>query len=98
MIHFFLLFLVLSLGDGENETVSTPDLTKCGINYCPAPAANNTDEDIENEDNFGASRYQLFILAGVYLACSILSAVVVALFVDPLSKYVPTYFSKDYSF
>merc|ERR1711936_1096524 len=63
--------------DGANETeiVSAPDLSKCGIHYCPAPAvvANDTDEgpEIEDEDNFSASRYQLFILAGVYLACSI---------------------------
>ena len=77
---------------GENATdiVHTPDLSKCGINYCPAPAAvvNETveEQEIEEEDNFSASRYQLFILAGVYLACSILSAVVVAIFVEPLSK------------
>ena len=38
------------------------------------------------EDNFSASSTQLYILAGVYLACSILSAIVVAVFVDPLSK------------
>jgi len=78
-------------GENETETVHTPDLSKCGINYCPAPAAvvNETveEQEIEEEDNFSASRYQLFILAGVYLACSILSAVVVALFVDPLSRY-----------
>ena len=67
---------------------------------------NITDEGEEIEDdNFSASRYQLFILAGVYLACSILSAVVVALFVDPLSKYVlnsskgflSTHFQSTYS-
>ena len=76
-------------GENETETVHTPDLSKCGINYCPAPAAviNETIEEQEiEEDNFSASRYQLFILAGVYLACSILSAVVVAIFVEPLSK------------
>ena len=49
------------------------------------PDVNNTEIDPE-EDNFSATSYQLYILAGVYLACSILSAVVLALFVDPLSK------------
>jgi len=84
---------VLSLkvgGENVTELVSVPDLSKCGINYCPAPAAivsNDTEQEIEDEDNFSASRYQLYILAGVFLACSIASAVVVALFVDPLSKY-----------
>jgi len=81
-------------GGNETEIVKVPDFSKCGINYCPAPAAvvNGTDEgqEIEDEDNFSASNYQLFILAGAYLACSIMAAVVVALFVDPLSKYGET--------
>ena len=85
------LFLVLGLeegGDNATEVDSVPDLSKCGVNYCPAvdnPDVNKTEIDPE-EDNFSATSYQLYILAGVYLACSILSAVVLALFVDPLSK------------
>ena len=47
---------------------------------------NTTEIESKAEDNFSASSTQLYILAGVYLACSILSAVVVAVFVDPLSK------------
>ena len=84
-------FLVLGLEDGggnATEVDIVPDLSKCGVNYCPAvdnPDVNNTEIDPE-EDNFSATSYQLYILAGVYLACSILSAVVLALFVDPLSK------------
>jgi hypothetical protein len=77
-------------GNGTELKEVVPDLSKCGINYCPAVSVetNSTGEEETDEDsNFSASRYQLFILAGVYLACSILSAVVVALFVDPLSKY-----------
>ena len=85
------LFLVLGLeegGDNATEVDNVPDLSKCGVNYCPAvdnPNVNKTEIDHE-EDNFSATSYQLYILAGVYLACSILSAVVLALFVDPLSK------------
>ena len=70
------------------------DLSRCGINYCPllesvdeSPQNQSLVDEQDNVDNFSATSNQLYTLAGVYLACSILSAVVVALFVDPLSKY-----------
>jgi len=85
---------VLGMTSDDNVTavISEPDLSKCGVNYCPAvPVDNsgvNTTEIVSKaEDNFSTSSTQLYILAGVYLACSILSAVVVAILVDPLSKY-----------
>ena len=78
-------------GDNATEVDSVPDLSKCGVNYCPAvenPDINKTEIDPE-EDNFSATSYQLYILAGVYLACSILSAVVLALLLTPYqSKYL----------
>jgi len=82
-------------GDNVTEVIKTPDLSKCGVNYCPAvpvdnSGVNTTEIESKAEDNFSASSTQLYILAGVYLACSILSAVVVAVFVDPLSKYGET--------
>ena len=73
-------------GDSAEDTSLTePDLSKCGINYCPAVSAPGN-ETADEADNFSATNYQLYILAGVFLACSICSAVTVALFVDPLSK------------
>ena len=87
-LHIFLVLGLKEDGDNATEIDSIPDLSKCGVNYCPAvdnPDVNKTEIDPE-EDNFSATSYQLYILAGVYLACSILSAVVLALFVDPLSK------------
>ena len=84
--------LLLVLGhdkNGNSTEVPQVDLGTCGVNYCPAePEApkNETLVEAPKEDNFSASTAQLYVLAGVYLACSILSAVTVALFVDPLSK------------
>ena len=88
-----IIFLVLSLVNNGNGTDTTEvpqvDLGTCGVNYCPAvpeEPKNETLVEAPKEDNFSTSTTQLYVLAGVYLACSILSAVTVALFVDPLSK------------
>jgi len=81
---------VLSTDRNVTETEGDEDFSKCGVNYCPAPPANQTNliegEEV-NEDKFSVTKQQRYILAGVYLICSVLSAVIVALFVDPLSKY-----------
>ena len=56
-------FLVLGLEDGggnAKEVDIVPDLSKCGVNYCPAvdnPDVNNTEIDPE-DDNFSATSYQ----------------------------------------
>ena len=80
----------LVLGSDRNSTeVPQVDLGTCGVNYCPAvpeEPKNETLVEAPKDDNFSTSTTQLYVLAGVYLACSILSAVTVALFVDPLSK------------
>ena len=86
---FAISFLVLSTGNGNNTETKEVDLGTCGVNFCPAVPEEPKDETLveaPKEDNFSASTTQLYVLAGVYLACSILSAVTVALFVDPLSK------------
>ena len=87
------LFSVLSPGgDTSNVTVDI-DFNTCGVNYCPwtgkeeAKEVANDTSPAPKDDNFSTSKNQLYTLAGVYLVCSIASAIVVALFVDPLSKY-----------
>jgi len=82
------------LSDGKNVTHNddTGDYGHCGVNYCPAPVTeetskNSTEEEADNADNFSISKEKLYLLAGVYLACSVLSAIVVTLAVDPLSRY-----------
>ncbi|XP_059089375.1 UNC93-like protein [Tigriopus californicus] len=82
---------VLSSGD-EVAQISREELQYCGVNYCPKAAplpSINTTLNVEPdlEDNFATSKTKLYTLAGIYLACSLVSATVVALFVDPLSRY-----------
>ena len=73
----------------DAANVSEPDLSTCGVNYCPAVPDASADDDAESteeSDNFSATPIQLYILAGVYLACSLAAALTVALFVTPLTE------------
>ena len=90
-IIYLIHFLVLSDGKNVTHNDDTGDYGHCGVNYCPAPVAveaskNLTEEEADKEDNFSISKQKLYVLAGVYLACSVLSAIVVSLAVDPLSR------------
>ena len=68
------------------EVEDDNDYSSCGVNYCPADP--NKNETKKNDDNFSITLEQRYILAGVYLICSVLSAIIVCLFVDPLSRQV----------
>ena len=65
----------------------------CGTYYCPGvdfPTLNSTGDSAAggggHEDDSVISKSSLYVLAGIYLACSLASAAVVALFVDPLTR------------
>ena len=77
--------------------MSDADMAKCGSSYCPAhfiSASNITEtaepsessDDIENE-NFKTDITKIYIIAGIYLVCSISAALIIAFFVDPLTRY-----------
>ena len=86
----YLLYLVVfSTGRNETDSGEDADFSKCGVNYCPAVTSNDDVPKPENKtetDNFTITIQQRYILAGVYLICSVLSAIIVSLFVDPLSR------------
>ncbi len=68
----------------------------CGSAYCPAQLVSQLPEDdlnltsssslVEN-DNFRIEPRQIYMLAGIYLGCSICAAVIIAVFVDPISRF-----------
>ena len=66
----------------------------CGTYYCPGvdfPTLDNGDNATSTsgtDDDSVISRSSLYVLAGIYLACSLASAAVVALLVDPLTRCV----------
>jgi len=81
---------IFSTGRNETDSGEDADFSKCGVNYCPAVTSNDDVPKPENKtetDNFTITIQQRYILAGVYLICSVLSAIIVSLFVDPLSRY-----------
>ena len=70
--------LVAVLHDDNDDNDVKPNISLCGIHYCP-------DTPLP-EDNFEISNTQLYTLAGIYLTCSVLSWILVAIFLDPLSR------------
>jgi len=88
---------VLSSGAEVVAELSDSDMLKCGSAYCPAQIISSTNitdtptndanqDDIEN-DNFKTDITKIYIIAGIYLFCSISSALIIAFFVDPLTRF-----------
>ena len=88
-------FFLSVLGSSRNTTINyDADTSQCGVNFCPGPSGCSAEEPEDSEDdNYSISKSSLYIIASVYLACSFLSALIVSLFVDPLSRSVPHSFS-----
>ena len=82
------------LSSGQEEAVEDPlAMLRCGANYSSAYEALPTsplvqEEEQEENENFAISNTTRYTLAGIYLACSLLAAAVIAIFVDPLSRYL----------
>ena len=84
------------MSSGKNETADEidVDLATCGASYCPAQVFGNLEWDngtTKNEteggnDNFAVDKSKLYVIAAIYLGCSIAAATIIAIFVDPLSK------------
>ena len=84
-------FSVYSSSVSENFTVSDETLATCGPNYCPAQivADDTKEEDSSENDNFEAASdlSNTYKIAGIYLALSFSAAVILAIFLDPLTKF-----------
>ena len=94
----WVFYSVFSTGRNGTESEDT-DFSQCGVNYCPATTPKDDTPKPENKtetDNFTITIQQRYILAGVYLICSVLSAIIVSIFVDPLSRYHNLFWKEDY--
>ena len=86
------------MGIGRNQTEIDPEttLSTCGVHFCPADGSTEKDdaEKVNNgsntvvDENFKTTDTQIYVLAGVYLACSLLAPILIAIFVEPLSRFV----------
>jgi len=86
---------VLGKGKGNcNVTVDFEAISEyCGVQYCPDYwggkfAYKEAEKDqCPKEENKEQDILRLYLLAGIFLACSVAAAAIVAFLVDPLSKY-----------
>ena len=88
--------LLSALGIGRNATeadIEEMSFSKCGVNFCPS-SLENTKSTLENftddtsgveEENFKTTRTQIYVLAGIYLFCSLAAPLILAVFLDPLN-------------
>jgi hypothetical protein len=74
-------FISIVLKIGANETVGSINTSFCGANYHPEDNNSVVDSNFEVDDE------TVNTLAGIYLACGILGALLVALTVDPLYRF-----------
>ncbi|XP_023320214.1 UNC93-like protein isoform X2 [Eurytemora carolleeae] len=86
---------VLSNDRNKTVSVSEEDMKSCGAAYCPAslssapPTVNITELEPEpGNTNFDTSLSSIYTLAGIYLACSVTAALIIAIFVDPLTRHM----------
>lgn len=74
---------VLSNGEfgssGANHTVNEDKIRLCGANFCVVGAG--VSEVLERPPDS-----EIFEISMIYLACVILAVIIVAIFVDPLSR------------
>jgi len=80
------------LSKDVNETMSSDEeMQVCGSNYCPDTltneAASDNETDADSNANFETSKSSIYLLAGIYLACSLCAALVLAIFLDPLTRF-----------
>ena len=94
---------VLSSGNETHVELSDEEMALCGRSFCSQRAVTAEAMDIsasikdmdmlkeEEEDlpnsNFETDITKIYIIAAIYLACSIAAALLVAFFVDPLSRF-----------
>lgn len=63
----------------ENDTFMDSALDKCGANFCV----------VETDDNANLQRppdSEIFEISAIYLSCIVAAVIIIALFMDPLSR------------
>ncbi|XP_071529452.1 UNC93-like protein [Panulirus ornatus] len=75
---------VLSQGVVTDEDPDEEALMSCGVNFCPHTHA-TSDTNITNLAKPPMSK--IYTMASIYLVCAILSSVIIAFLVDPLTRF-----------
>jgi len=84
---------VLSSGGSDNATIveiTDDDIAHCGSSFCPGGSSSSEAGDEAEDkpvDNFKTDLTKIYILAGIFLGCSLSAAAIIAVFVDPLTRF-----------
>ncbi|KAK7081147.1 Ion channel regulatory protein UNC-93 [Halocaridina rubra] len=73
---------VLSHGVEAEKKIDETALRFCGVNYCPHEQAESNSTNLEPPP-----LSKIYTMATIYLICALLSSVIIAVFVDPLTRY-----------
>ena len=77
------------LGRTDSD-LSDEQMMACGSEYCPGDPGPETspEEGVEVfNGNFDVAINKIYIIMGIFLGCSIAAALLIALFVDPLTRF-----------
>jgi len=83
-------------GSDDNSTSAIAELDPeddiiqgCGSGYCPASlvTVNQTESSGDTNENFATDITKIYIIAGIFLGCSLSAAAIIAIFVDPLTRF-----------
>ena len=81
----------MSSGSDAVSELTDDDIIHCGSEYCPSIAVsapvNITDNEDSPKDNFQIDTSKIYTIAGIFLGCSLAAAAVIAIFVDPLTRF-----------
>jgi len=79
---------VLSSGLDTASLLTDDDIQFCGSSFCPGQTISSGEKnETDTKDNFQTDITKIYIIAGIYLACSLAAAVIIAIFVDPLTRF-----------
>ena len=77
------------LSEGTDSNLSDEEMLVCGSQYCAGQDPESSPEEgaeVFNE-NFDVDINKIYIIMGIFLGCSIAAGVLIALFVDPLTRF-----------
>ncbi|KAJ8915791.1 hypothetical protein NQ315_004603 [Exocentrus adspersus] len=73
--------LVLSNPHGSGGNTNSTDYSGCGANFCQSDQL-DSNENLERPDDA-----EIFEISGIYLACIVSAVIMIAVVVDPLTRY-----------
>jgi len=77
------------MGTNPNATVSTAQLEFCGANFCNQNLNTNlTGNSVMDEVLNTPSKASIDLLSGILLGFSLLATVIMAFFLNPLTRYI----------